>query len=162
MGMVLDGELQALRLRTLQTQLYGLTVRVPKPVKMETWGDVDVELFAGFGIAHEVPRKVSSDRCAELARPRRDNVDHRRAEFLCYPATAIEILNAELSFFSVSARQPFYYGLKKRELAQHQMIPLQLGLDQVDRTVRPITVNILPRIRDQFDALETQASDDVY
>ena len=50
MGVVLDGELQVVCLRTLQTQLYGFTVRVPKPVKIETRGDVDVWNFSpGLG-----------------------------------------------------------------------------------------------------------------
>src|SRR5437879_1125217 len=116
MGVILDRELQAVRLCALETQLDGLAVRVPEAFKIVTRGDVDMKLFARLRIAHEVARKVSSGRSTELACPRRDNVNHRRTEFLCDAATAIKIFKAPLSFFHVSAGQPFYYRLEKWKL----------------------------------------------
>src|ERR1019366_8998331 len=52
--------------------------------------------------------------------------------------------------------------LEEWKLVQHQVISFQLSPDAADAGVRPILVNVLTRIRDEFDTVESQASDDVY
>src|SRR6266702_131551 len=85
----------------------GRHVGLPELLPVEARGDVDVELLARFGVAQVVvARQVASSRTAQLARPRGDDVEDRRAELAADAAAVLEVIEVALAHRRVRAGEP--------------------------------------------------------
>ena len=161
MGMVLDGELQAVGFGPGHAPFDRFHETVPDQVPIESLRDVDMELGRrGAALDFVVPRQIGR-RPLQFPGPRRHDVDDRRVEPGGQATSGLEMIQGPFALLAPRTREVFDHRLEHGELGHAQFVPLQLLLQPVHPVVRPKGLEVPARGGDQFDPVEAQPADDV-